>query len=108
MACTTIWKIDAEKAKKWIEEEKAVLLDVREQEEYQKGHIHKSICIPLIQLSDETGKLMLDKEDSIIVCCQSGNRSRQGAEVLKLLGYENVYDLGGIENWPFELITETI
>jgi rhodanese-related sulfurtransferase len=46
-----------------------------------------------------------DKEAKIVVYCRSGRRSAEAAKVLKELGYKNVYDLGGINSWPYETIS---
>jgi phage shock protein E len=81
-----------------------VVLDVRGESERVSGYIPGSICIPLAQLK-ETGAAALSehKSDAIIVYCQSGGRSAQALEFLTGLGYERVYDLGGIANWTYDL-----
>lgn len=82
----------------------AVILDVRGESERVGGYIPGSICIPLAQLK-ETGaaELSAHRSDAILVYCQSGVRSAQAFEFLIGLGYERVYDLGGISNWTYEL-----
>ena len=75
------------------------IIDVRTEEEYLEGHIPKAKNIPL----DEISNIKLSKEREIIVYCRSGVRSKSAAEKLKELGYENIKDLGGIDNYNYEL-----
>ena len=75
------------------------IIDVREVDEYESGHIKNSINVPL-------GSLMtidLDKNAKIIVYCRSGNRSKTAKGMLESFGYTNVYDMGGINNWPYTI-----
>lgn len=73
----------------------AVLLDVREPQEYQDGFLPNSIRIPLGSLSEKAGQLDKHRERPIIIVCRSGNRSAQAGRMLKKMGYETVYNLGG-------------
>lgn len=79
---------------------KAKLVDVRTEGEYRARHIPGSILITDMVLGENAPKLLPDKEAVIIVHCQSGMRSRRAAHKLLSMGYTNVYDLGGIMNWP--------
>jgi rhodanese-related sulfurtransferase len=73
----------------------AVLLDVREPQEYQDGFLPNSIRIPLGSLSEKATQLDKHRERPIIIVCRSGNRSAQAVRMLKKMGYETVYNLGG-------------
>lgn len=73
----------------------AVLVDVREPQEYQDGFLPNSIRIPLGSLSEKATQLDKHKERPIIIVCRSGNRSAQAVRMLKQMGYETVYNLGG-------------
>lgn len=73
------------------------VLDVREVDEYESGHLKNSINIPLGSLTT----IDYDKSSKLIVYCKSGNRSKTAKELLEKLGYTNVYDMGGINNWPY-------
>ncbi|MGL4738826.1 MAG: rhodanese-like domain-containing protein [Cellulosilyticaceae bacterium] len=84
-----------------------VLLDVRTQEEYEKGHIKGSLLIPNTILAQEAEEALPDKEATIIVYCRSGSRSKASAKQLIEMGYSKVYDLGGIQDWPYEVVTGT-
>ncbi|MFO7603822.1 MAG: rhodanese-like domain-containing protein [Gammaproteobacteria bacterium] len=83
-----------------INREDAVVLDVRETNEYQSGHIVNSVHIPLAYLKERLGELDKHKGKPVIVACRSGHRSGQACSVLKKNGYENVYNLrGGVMAW---------
>lgn len=80
------------------------LVDVRTQEEYDEGHIEGALLLPLDQLETLSEEQLTDKEATILVYCRSGNRSAQASEILVDLGYQNVYDFGGIVDWPGEIV----
>lgn len=97
--------ITPEEAKNRLDTEKEIiLLDVRTKEEYEAGHIKDSILIPVDNLEVEAEKNLRDKEAPIFVYCRSGNRSLAAANILIKLGYKSVYNLGGINNWPYEVV----
>ena len=75
--------------------ENAVFLDIREDKEYQGGHIPEAIHIPLSQLSGRVSELGKFKDRPVIAYCRSGNRSNAAGGVLKKNGFESVYNLGG-------------
>ncbi len=97
-------KITAEEAKKIMDEQPAVVVDVRTQEEYEEGHIKDAVLIPVDTIEKEAGKVLTDKSAVILVYCRSGNRSKTASEALINLGYLNVYDFGGIIDWPYEVV----
>lgn len=83
-----------------INRENAVILDVREDNEYRDGHIVNSVHIPVSYLSDRVKELEKYKDKPIIVGCRSGQRSSQACSVLKKQGFDAVYNLsGGIMAW---------
>ena len=83
-----------------INRENAVILDVREDNEYRDGHIVNSVHIPVSYLSDRVKELEKYKGKPIIVGCRSGQRSSQACSVLKKQGFDAVYNLsGGIMAW---------
>lgn len=75
------------------------IVDVREEYEYGSGHLKNSINIPLSVL--ET--IDYDKKSKIIVYCQSGRRSANAVSILEDLGYTNIYDMGGINSWSYDI-----
>ena len=77
----------------------AILLDVRSKQEYDEYHLNGAICIPTYELSKEIEKIVENKEQTIIVYCQSGGRSKKAVGILKKMGYKSLYEiLGGIDN----------
>ncbi|MFK5915162.1 MAG: rhodanese-like domain-containing protein [Woeseiaceae bacterium] len=83
-----------------INREDAVILDVRESNEYSEGHIINSVHIPLASLKDKIKDLEKHKTQKIIVACKSGSRSSQACGNLKKQGFEQVFNLsGGIMAW---------
>lgn len=98
--------ISAEDGKYRLENEDGiVLLDVRTPEEHLERHIPGSILIPLDIVESKAPRIIKNKETVVFVYCRSGARSVSAALKLVEMGYTNVYNLGGILNWPFE--TET-
>lgn len=95
--------IDAQEAKKEIEKNEVIILDVRSEEEYNSGHIENSILIPIDKL-EEAENILNDKNKKILVYCRSGNRSKKASNILLEKGYTNVYDFGGIKDWPYEIV----
>lgn len=87
------------------EETDYIILDVRTQGEYESGHIPGAICIPNESIGDEHPELLPDKNQLILVYCRSGNRSKQAAQKLSQMGYTNIMEFGGINDWQGE--TET-
>lgn len=85
---------------KLINREDAVLVDVREENEFTQGHILNSINMPLSGLSDKISRLEKHREQPIVAICLSGQRSAQACKKLKNQGFEKVYNLsGGIMAW---------
>ena len=98
-------KISAEEAKKKMESEEVVILDVRRQDEYDAGHIKDAILIPNETIGEEEIE-GLDKDAVILVYCRSGRRSNEAAGKLAAAGYKNIFDFGGIKDWPYEVVKE--
>lgn len=95
--------IDAFKAAELIEAG-AVVVDVREAEDYATGHIAGAIHASFADFSEsEAARVAPDKETPIIVCCYVGGRSAVIAAALDRMGYAHVYDLGSTYEWPFGL-----
>lgn len=85
--------------------ENAVLLDVRTPEEHAERRIPGSLLLPLASRDDMAGpaaRLLPDKSAPLFVYCRSGRRSALAADILVELGYRNVFNLGGIKDWPYE------
>jgi rhodanese-related sulfurtransferase len=83
-----------------INRDNALILDVREDNEYRDGHIINSLHIPVSYLSDRLKELEKYKDKPIIVGCRSGQRSSHACTILKKQGFTTVYNLsGGIMAW---------
>ena len=87
-------------------EENYIILDVRTIEEFAEKHIPNAINIPNETIGSEELAELPDKNQLILVYCRSGNRSKQASEKLAALGYTNIYEFGGINNWTGELENE--
>ncbi len=82
-----------------------VLLDVRTAEEYAEKHIPGAILIPNEEIGDSRPDELDDLDATIIIYCRSGNRSKTASEKLIAMGYTDVRDLGGINDWPYATVT---
>lgn len=97
-------QVDAETAKELMDTENDyVILDARTQAEYDQGHIPGAILIPHDTVATAAEDALPDKDQLILVYCRSGNRSKQASQALVDLGYTNVIEFGGINNWPYEV-----
>ena len=100
-------KITPQQAKARMAESGVIVLDVRMQQEYDAGHIANAVLLPLplIEAGDAAvAKALPDKDAEILVYCRSGRRSAIAANALINMGYTNVLDFGGINDWPYEVV----
>ena len=99
--------ITAEEAMEMMEKNDSyILLDVRTEEEFSEGHIEGAILIPDYELKEQAETKLPDKDALILIYCRSGRRSALAAKDLSDMGYTQVYDFGGIINWPYDTISE--
>ena len=87
-------------------EQNYIILDVRTEEEFSKGHIVGAILIPDYEITEKAERVLTDKDQQILVYCRSGRRSKNAASQLVELGYRNVKEFGGIIDWPYEITME--
>jgi rhodanese-related sulfurtransferase len=80
-----------------------IILDVRTPEEYADGHIPNAINVPNEIIGADSIPELPREDQMILVYCRSGNRSKQAAEKLVVLGYTDVYEVGGIRDWTGEI-----
>ena len=99
-------QISQEEARKMMEEEDCVILDVRTEEEFNEGHIPDAVCLPAETIGSEAPAQLPDKDQVILIYCRTGIRAAGAAEQLAKLGYTNVYEFGGIVNWKGEIVKE--
>ena len=83
-------------------------MDVRTPEEYTEGYIKGAVNLPNEDIKDTPPALLPDKNAKILVYCRSGNRSQEASQKLIDMGYSQVYDFGGIIDWPYEIIIESV
>ena len=76
----------------------ALLLDVRTTGEFEGGHIKGAINIPIQELPGRLDELGADTQE-IVVYCASGGRSNLAKRLLEANGFDDVHDLGGIDDW---------
>ncbi len=101
----TVPAISPAEAKKRADSgEKVIFLDVRTPDEYRTSHIPGSILLPVDEVEARAALLLPDKEMPIFVYCRSGRRSERAARTLMNLGYQHVYNLGGLRDWPYEIV----
>ncbi len=92
--------VDTAGAMTLINRQNALVLDVREQSEYDAGHIINSRLIPMGQLRERIGELEKYRERPLVVVCRSGNRSASASAFLNKQGFTGVHNLdGGIMAW---------
>ena len=88
------------------EESNYILLDVRTPEEFRERHIPNAINIPNETIGSEDIQELPDKDQLILVYCRSGNRSKQASGKLAELGYTNIVEIGGINDWTGDTVSE--
>lgn len=99
--------ISQDEAIRIMEKEKDyILLDVRTQEEYAQKHIPGAICIPNETITDAPPMELPDKDQLILIYCRTGNRSKQAAQKLADMGYTNILEIGGINIWMGETVSD--
>ena len=100
---STYQQITQEEAKEMMDSQEVVILDVREQDEYDSGHIPGAVLLPVGTIDETTAAEVIPEKDStVLVYCRSGNRSKTASAALADLGYTNIYEFGGINTWPYE------
>ena len=95
-------QITQEEAKEMMDTQEVLILDVREQDEYDSGHIPGAILLPVGTIDKDSAAQVIPEQDTtVLVYCRSGNRSKTASSRLAELGYTNIYEFGGISTWPY-------
>ncbi|MCL2389606.1 MAG: rhodanese-like domain-containing protein [Elusimicrobia bacterium] len=82
-----------------------IILDVRTPREFRTRRIRNAILIPHTEIRNRALAELPDKNIIILIYCQGGVRSANAARAMIELGYTNVFDFGGIADWPYETIS---
>ena len=85
--------VGPEKAREWLDKGGSVV-DLRSEDEFQKGHLRGAVNVPLDQLRDASGWLAPNKEQPLLLHSHIGIRSGMGKTMLRRMGYPNVFNLG--------------
>lgn len=97
-------QISQEEAREMMDTQEVLVLDVREQDEYDSGHIPDAVLLPVGTITEDTAaEIIPEKDTTVLVYCRSGNRSKTAAQALADLGYTRIYEFGGISTWPYEV-----
>lgn len=99
-------KITAEEAKQMMDEGGVTVVDVRTEAEYKEGHIPGAVLVPNETIRSEPPEALPELDAVLLVHCRTGVRSKQAADKLVGMGYTQVYDFGGIRDWPYDIVTE--
>lgn len=99
---STYRQISQEEAKQMMNAGGVIVLDVREQDEYDAGHIAGAVLLPVGTVDETSAQNAIPSKDStVLVYCRSGNRSKTASQKLADLGYTQVFEFGGINTWPY-------
>ena len=102
----TYRQVNMDEAITMMEEESGyIILDVRTPEEFADKHIPGAVNIPNETIGPAEIPELPNKDQLILVYCRSGNRSKQASEKMVALGYTNIVEFGGINDWPGEIVT---
>lgn len=91
-----------------IKDEKEVknylIIDVREDHEYNAGHVPHAINISVQEIESRISEIADWKEKNVIVICRSGRRSRAAAEILAKHGFKKIFDADGVSKYNYKLV----
>lgn len=99
---TSYQTITAAEAKKMMDKGGVTVVDVRTGKEYEAKHVKDAVNIPVETLTGSRPEALPDTGAILLVYCRSGARSARASKALAEMGYENVYNFGGIVDWPYE------
>lgn len=81
----------------------SVMLDVRDEDEYYLKHAKEAVNLPLSEIDEKSCQAVIPAKDTkVFTYCRSGQRSRKAIKKLMDLGYTELYDMGGLNGWPYK------
>ena len=83
-----------------------VILDVRTVQEFKESRIENAISLPFTEINERAEIVLPDKDAQILVYCRRGVRSRVAANKLISIGFTNVLDFGGLDDWNYEIVKD--
>lgn len=93
-------RVSASEFKDLMEQQNGQIVDVRTPEEYQQGYIPGAQLANVMEDHFRQQVDVLDREKALLLYCRSGNRSQKASQILKEMGFKNIYDLEtGITGW---------
>ena len=93
-------QISQDEAKRMMAQDPAPLIvDVRRPDEFETGHIPNAINVPNEDINTTQPEALPELDRVLLVYCRSGRRSKEAAQKLANMGYTNVYEFGGINEW---------
>ena len=98
------YRISQEEAWEMMKDPDVVILDVREQSEFDEKHITGAVLLPVGMIAKDTAAAVIPDFDTVVlVYCRSGNRSQTASSALAEIGYRCIYEFGGFNTWPYEV-----
>ena len=101
-------KISAEEAYEMMASQEVVVVDVRTREEYDGGHIENAVLVPNESIGSEMPEALPDKGSHAAGLLPQRPPQQGCRQKLLALGYQSVYDFGGVIDWPYELVKEGV
>ncbi|MGN0549129.1 MAG: rhodanese-like domain-containing protein [Acutalibacteraceae bacterium] len=96
--------VSFKEAKKIIDTQDCIILDVRTDEEFYTGHAEGAVNFDVDTINSETAAEQIpNKATPILVYCKTGERAKLAAEALSELGYKKIYNIGSLVEWPYGL-----
>ncbi len=100
-------QITQEEAKKMMEADDGhVVVDVRRPDEFAEGHIPGAVNVPNESIISERPAELPDTDQTILIYCRTGRRSKEASQKLAEMGYSKVYEFGGIVDWTGEVVKD--
>ena len=100
---------DTAEAVRLINDRDPLIVDVRTQADFKRGHLLNALNLPLVKLEEQIGQLGKDKARPVLIYCALGSTSVTAAEKLRKNGFTEAYPLkGGINNWQASNLPVTV